>query len=96
MIIPFNIDHAKKAGELGRILYDFRKSGKLIISERPIIINDAKLFAQAEVESNIKFFITSDSRSQSLYEAIKSKISINFSFIDIKTDHTEAFGILDL
>ncbi len=95
LIIPFNIDHAKKAGDLGRILYDARKSGELRISERPIIINDAKLFAQAEVESNIKFFVTSDSRSQSLYEAIKSKISINFSFIDIKTDHTEAFGILD-
>jgi len=95
LIIPFNIDHAKKAGDLGRILYDARKSGELRISERPIIINDAKLFAQAEVESNIKFFVTSDSRSQSLYEAIKSKISINSSFIDIKTDHTEAFGILD-
>jgi len=55
LIIPFNIDHAKKAGDLGRILYDARKSGELRISERPIIINDAKLFAQAEVESNIKF-----------------------------------------
>jgi len=87
LVMPFNIDHAKKAGEFGRILYDFRKSGELVISERPIIINDAKLFAQAEVESNIKYFITSDS---------KSKINIKFSFIDIKTDHTEAFGILDL
>ena len=96
LILPFNIDHAKKAGELGRILYDVRKSGELIINERPIIINDAMLFAQAEVESNIKYFVTSDSRSQSLYEAIKSKISIKFSFIDIKTDHTETFGILDL
>jgi len=96
LILPFNIDHAKKAGELGRILYNVRKSGELIISERPIIINDAKLFAQAEVEPNIKYFVTSDSRSQSLYESIKSKISIKFSFIDIKTDHTEAFGILDL
>ena len=95
-IIPFNIDHAKKAGEFGRILHDVRKSGELIINERPIIINDAMLFAQAEVESNIKYFVTSDSRSQSLYESIKSKISIKFSFIDIKTDHTEAFGILDL
>lgn len=96
MIIPFNVDHAKKAGDLGRILYDVRKSGELIISERPIIINDANLFAQAEVESNINFFVTSGLRSQSVYEAIKSKISINFSFIDIKTDHAEAFGILDL
>lgn len=96
LVLPFNIDHAKKAGEFGRILYDVRKSGDLLISERPIIINDAKLFAQAEVDSNIKYFVTSDSRSKSLYEAIKSKISINFSFIDIKIDHTEAFGVLDL
>lgn len=96
LVLPFNIDHAKKAGELGRILYDVRKSGELVISERPIIINDAKLFAQAEIESNIQFFVTSDSRSQSLYKIIKNKTSINFSFIDIKTDHREAFGILNL
>jgi len=64
--------------------------------ELPIIINDAKLFAQAELEATIKFFVASDRRSLKMYELLKDKCNLNFEFIDIKIDHTETFGILDL
>jgi predicted nucleic acid-binding protein len=96
LILPFNINHAKKAGELARSLYEVRKDSHLDAYPRPIIINDAKLFAQAEVEANIKFFVTSDSRSLKMYELLNDKCNLNFEFIDIKIDHTETFGILNL
>jgi len=47
IVLTFNIQHAEKSGEFARILYEARKDYKLVVNERPIIINDAKLFAQA-------------------------------------------------
>ncbi|MCX6151221.1 MAG: hypothetical protein NTX22_11895 [Ignavibacteriales bacterium] len=96
LIIPFNINHAKKAGEFGKILYNARKEGVLNVNERPIIINDAKLFAQAEIELQIQYYVSSDSRSYRIFETIYSKNPLNFSFLDIHIDHSEVFGILNL
>jgi len=96
LVIPFNINHAKEAGVFGRILYDARKEGQINIAERQIIINDAKLFAQAEVDSQIQFYVTSDSRSKTLFEIICAKRPLNFTFLDIHIEHSEAFGILNL
>ena len=96
VILPFNIEHAKKAGEFARILYTVRKENKLIVGERSIIINDAKLFAQAHTDTRINYYVTSDTRSSKLYDAIKDKTNINFALIDIRADHSETFGILDL
>ena len=96
IVLPFNIKHAEKAGEFGRILYDARNDKKLEVDERPIIINDAKLFAQAHTNERINYYITSDKRSFNLYNSIKSKITLDFTFIDIRDSHSEAFGLLDL
>lgn len=63
IVLPFNINHAEKAGEFGSILYEARKDKKLEVDERPIIINDAKLFAQAHTDERINYYITSDKRS---------------------------------
>jgi len=96
VILPFNIEHAKKTGEFARILYTVRKENKLIVGERFIIINDAKLFAQAHTDTRINYYVTSDTRSSKLYDAIKDKTNINFALIDIRADHSETFGILNL
>jgi predicted nucleic acid-binding protein len=96
IVLPFNIKHAEKAGEFGRILYEAKKDKKLEVVERPIIINDAKLFAQAETDERIDYYITSDARSINIYNSLKDKTSINFTFINIRDDHSEAFGILNL
>ena len=96
LVLPFNINHAKKAGELANIIYLQRKSGQLIVNERPIIINDAKLFAQSDSETNISFFVTSDTRSLKVFDTLKGKIKLNFSIVDINIEHTETFGLLDL
>lgn len=93
-VLPFNIDHSQKAGELAAILFSKRKEGEAI--ERLLIQNDVKLFAQCEVLKEIGAYITSDSRSKKLYDILKSKATIGFDFIDIVIPHTESFGILDL
>jgi predicted nucleic acid-binding protein len=96
IVLPFNIKHAEKAGEFGRILYEVRKDKKLEVDERPIIINDAKLFAQAHIDERINYYITADKRSINMYNSIKSKTNLDFTFIDIRDNHSEAFGVLDL
>ena len=96
LVLPFNINHAQKASEFARILFETRKSGQLIVTERPIIINDAKLFGQTDSETNISFFVTSDARSLNIYETLKGKTNLNFSIIDINIEYTETFGLLNL
>lgn len=96
IVLPFNIKNAEIAGEFGRILYEARKDKKLEINERPIIINDAKLFSQAHTDERIKYYVSADKRSINLYTKIKTKINLDFTFIDIRDSHSEAFGVLDL
>jgi predicted nucleic acid-binding protein len=96
IVLPFNIQHAEKSGEFARILYEARKDYKLVVNERPIIINDAKLFAQAHTEERIKYYVTADKRSFQLYYNIRSKTNLDFVFIDIRNKHSDSFGILDL
>lgn len=96
IVLPFNIEHAEKAGEYGRILYEARKEKKFKVDERPIILNDAKLFSQAHTDARVNYYITSDSRSINIYNTIKSKSILDFTLIDIKEKHTESFGVLDL
>ena len=57
-LLPFNLPHSTQTGEFARIL--FENKGKLNPSDRAIIPNDAKLFAQAHIETTIDAFITSD------------------------------------
>ncbi len=96
IVVPFNIKHAEKAGEFGRILFEARKNKKLEVGERPIIINDAKLFAQAHTDERINYYITSDSRSINIINILKEKTNLDFTFIDIRENHSEIFGLLDL
>jgi hypothetical protein len=52
--------------------------------------------AEADVENEIDGYVTSDSESKKLYNAVKQEHDLSFSFIDIKTPCHEAFGFLPL
>ncbi len=93
-IVPFNLDHAKRTGEFAKIA--FQNKGKLKLNERHIIPNDTKLFAQADVEKAVEFYLSSDSESLKIYRLIQNHASPRFQFIDLNTPHNETFGILDL
>lgn len=94
-ILPFNIDHSIRAGEFARVAFQEKRNGKLELTNRIIIPNDAKLFAQADAESSIGFYLSSDSESRKVYDILKMKTSPNFQFIDLSTNCNEAFGLLD-
>ena len=95
-IVPFNLDHSKRTGEFAKIAFEAKKQGKFDITNRNIIPNDTKLFAQADIEKNVEFYISSDSESYKIYKIIKETQTPKFQFIDLNTPYNKTFGILDL
>jgi len=93
-IVPFNLDHAKRTGEFAKIV--FHNKGNLKLKERNIIPNHTKLFAQADNEKLIEFYISSDTESSKIYNLLKEETAVTFQFIDLNVPFSETFGILDL
>lgn len=93
-IIPFNLNHSKKTGEFAKIVFQHKRSLKL--RERNIIPNDSKLFAQADCEKAINYYLSSDSESLKIYNLLKKETNPKFQFIDLNTPFNITFGILDL
>lgn len=93
-IVPFNLDHSKKTGEFAKIV--FQNKNMLKLKDRNIIPNDTKLFAQADCEKAIEFYLSSDTKSQKIYNLLKKEISPKFNFIDLNIPYNKTFGVLDL
>lgn len=94
-ILPFNLNHSIKTGEIANIV--FTKKGNLKLNERNIIPNDSKLFSQADVEQNINYYLSSDTKSIKIYNLLKDENqSLQFNFIDLNIPPNEFFGYLDL
>ena len=92
-IVPFNLDHSKRTGEFAKIV--FQNKGKLKLNERNIIPNDTKLFAQADCEKSVEFYLSSDTESFKIYTLLQKHTNPKFQFIDLNTPYNETFGILD-
>jgi hypothetical protein len=93
-IVPFNLDHSKRTGEFAKIV--FQNKGKLKLKERNIIPNDTKLFAQADCEKAVEFYLSSDTESLKIYNLLRQETAPKFQFIDLNTPYNETFGLLDL
>lgn len=93
-ILPFNNDHAKRTGEFAKLV--FQQKGRLNLRERKIIPNDTKLFAQADVENSVEFYLSSDSDSLKIYNLLKQLDKPKFQFIDLNISFSETFGVLGL
>ena len=93
-IVPFNLDHSKKAGEFAKLI--FQNKNKLQLRERNIIPNDTKLFATADVEKSVEFYLSSDSESHKVYSLLKKYLNPKFQFIDLNIPFGQTFGVLDL
>ncbi|HEX7902536.1 MAG TPA: hypothetical protein VF487_01565 [Chitinophagaceae bacterium] len=92
-ILPFNLSHAKKTGEFARTVFD--NKGKLKLQQRNIIPNDTKLFAQADVDVSIGYYLSSDSESKKIYDLLVKESKPKFQFIDLNNKYSEVFGVLD-
>jgi hypothetical protein len=93
-ILPFNLDHAKRTGEFAKIV--FQNKNRLRPNERNIIPNDTKLFAQADTEASIAYYLSSDTESLKIYNLLKEHTHPAFQFIDLNTSYGETFGVLPL
>lgn len=93
-IIPFNIQHAPLAGCFAKVLYSARKANDISVDNRRIIPNDVKLFAQAECTPDVKYFVTSDTKSSKLIAKISEQNRVSFEHMDIHESYAERFGIL--
>ncbi len=93
-IVPFNLEHAKQTGEFARII--FQNKAKLKLKERNIIPNDTKLFAQADIETYVDYYLSSDTESMKIYQQLKHSTNPRFQFIDLNTPYHQTFGVLDL
>ncbi|MGB8192275.1 MAG: hypothetical protein WCF67_10170 [Chitinophagaceae bacterium] len=93
-ILPFNLDHAKRTGEFAKTIFTHKNRPSL--RERNIIPNDSKLFAQADVENRIEFYLSSDKESFKVYNILKQVNKPKFQFLDLTISYSETFGVLDL
>lgn len=92
-ILPFNLNHSKRTGEFARIV--FQNKEKLKLNERNIIPNDTKLFAQADCERSIEFYLSSDTESLKIYNLLKRETQPKFQFLDLNISHFQVFGLLN-
>lgn len=95
-ILPFNLNHGRRTGELARIAFQARRDKALEIKEKLLIPNDTKLFSQADSEQYIQYYLSSDLESKKIYDVINASLKLHFTFIDLNIKHTESFGLLDL
>ena len=96
LIVPFNFDHAQRAGKMIAEVYAEKKKRGVTITPRAIVPNDTKMFAQADVEPNINFYATADVECKKVYDMIKaSEGTLSFEFINITIPYNKFFGILD-
>ncbi|MEY4483442.1 MAG: hypothetical protein RL693_894 [Verrucomicrobiota bacterium] len=95
-IVPFNVDHAQKAGEFIRIVLESKQKLPTQLSQRTIIPNDTKMFAQADAIPAITHFLTADAECEKVYTLLTAKLTTSFQFLHVATPCHQAFGELDL
>lgn len=97
LIVPFNFDHAQRAGKMIAEVYAEKKKRGATITPRTVVPNDTKMFAQADVEPDINFYGTADVECKKVYKMIESaEGKLSFEFIDITISYNNFFGLLDL
>ena len=96
LIVPFNFDHAQRAGKMIAEVYAEKKKRGATIAPRAVVPNDTKMFAQADVEPDINFYGTADVECKKVYDMIKTQEGkLSFEFIDITIPYTTYFGVFD-
>lgn len=95
-VLPFNIDHAQKAGEFARIVFSKREQIPADVTQRVIIPNDTKMFAQADVTPAITHYLTADQRCAVIYNLVQNSVALRFQIIPLTKPYHQVFGELDL
>lgn len=94
-VLPFNIFHAKEAGQFAKTLFHARSRGLLEIPDRLIIPNDSKIFAQGSVEKDIKYFVTADVKSKKNIDILRQECAAEIEHMDITIPYNVHYGLID-
>lgn len=96
LFLPFNVNHAVMAGKMIEKVWSEKKKQDVDIEQRVVIPNDTKMFAQADVEMDIDYFVSADSEALKVHKLLGANMEVHFNFIDIHSPYNTFFGILDL
>ena len=92
-ILPFNLNHAEKAGDFARTLFQARNKSQYSPDNRMVIPNDTKLFAQASLEGVI-YFVTADTRASKAMDILAKENSFSVIHLDIHNPLSDFTGTL--
>lgn len=92
-IAPFNLDHAEKAGDYARTLYQARGKGQYTPEQRLIIPNDANLFAQASSIGAL-YFVTADTKASRSMAILAQERGFSVVHVDIHNPISSFAGTL--
>lgn len=95
-VLPFNIDHAQKAGEFAFEVFSKRDQLPVEMTQRVIIPNDTKMFAQAEVTPAITHYLTADVKCGGVFRLLRNASPLSFQIIRLQDSHSQTFGELNL
>lgn len=96
-VLPFNIDHAVKAGGFAGIV--FAKRNQMppeIAQQRAIIPNDTKMFAQAHVTPSVTHYLTADVKCEGVHKLLHEESPLDFQLLSVRVPYHQAFGELNL
>jgi len=87
-VLPFNWQHAQRAGQFTGLLLDQRKD-----EERAVVINDIKMLAQADVEPRVSHFLTKDRKINAKVDLLsKAGVRLGVSILDLNTPIADILG----
>lgn len=93
-ILPFNMDHAMRAGLYALTLLEQRKRDGG--DERAVVLNDVKLLAQAEATVGISHFLTKDLGFVARMQALQADGHVlRTTVLDLNIPMAAALGLLD-
>ena len=92
-VVPFNLDHAEKAGNYASTLYQARNNGQFAPEQRLIIPNDNKIFAQAS-SIDALYFVTSDTKSSQAMDILAKERGFSVTHVDIHNPVSTFSGYL--
>jgi predicted nucleic acid-binding protein len=95
-VVPFNIDHAQRAGEYTEIVLKSRDQLEGDNIARTLIKDDSKMFAQADTTEKITHFLTGDMKCETVFNLLRRKTEARFDLLSLQTPVNQSFGMLDL
>lgn len=92
-VIPFNLDHAAKAGSYACTLYRAKEKGTYAPEQRLIIPNDTKILAQASAIGAL-YFVTADTKARKTMDLLAKENGLFVVHVDIHDPLSSFSGTL--